>query len=471
MEPFPHAADRYRAFLQSVFDHVNEDPPLIDVPPRLPELELQSLWFAGAFGREFRSNCDQDVRIVQFGHWNHGSGPDFTEAAVEVGGTLLSGDIEIDPEAKDWERHGHSTNPAFNKVVLHVFPNRNEEDGERYFTRTQQHGNVVQVELDLTSPDQTRSPRSYQLEARLGRCSTPLSEMEDSRLESLLVGAAQFRMQAKISRLNATAEIHDRNEALYQGIAEALGYRPNKLPMRVLSQRLPLRSLLKLDSTEREASWFGSAGFLEREPFESTDSETQAYLRSLWEHWWKLRTACPPIPELEWKRSGIRPANHPQRRIAAMIGVLAKWKRLSELVPILGEEPAPNWPKRSRELFSRLEHSYWSHHYTLRSKPVAGPMALIGKDRISDILGNVLFPIVMTSHPNQWIAYQELPGSLENEKIRRAKIRLFGDAPDRAKQFKKFYQQQALLQIFEDFCLADLSECADCPFPEQLAQW
>ena len=32
-------------------------------------------------------------------------------------------------------------------------------------------------------------------------------------------------------------------------------------------------------------------------------------------------------------------------------------------------------------------------------------------------------------------------------------------------------EQQALLQIYRDFCLEDASECADCPFPEQLAQW
>ncbi len=36
---------------------------------------------------------------------------------------------------------------------------------------------------------------------------------------------------------------------------------------------------------------------------------------------------------------------------------------------------------------------------------------------------------------------------------------------------KFLYQQQALLQIYDDFCLVDVSECDDCPFPEQLRQW
>tara|TARA_R110002096_G_scaffold200639_12_gene384742 strand:- start:7623 stop:9032 length:1410 start_codon:yes stop_codon:yes gene_type:complete len=469
MDNFPHAAVRYWAFLETVFDRVAEDPPLIEVAARMPELELQSLWFAGAFGRDFRSNCDRKVRIVQFGHWNHGSGPDFTETAVEIDGELVAGDIEIDPEVRDWERHGHSRNPDFNRVVLHVFP-KPEKAAARLFTQTQDHRNVVQVELDLASLTKGRRGE-HQPEAKLGRCSAPLSAMDDVRLESLIEGAAQFRLQTKITRISATAELHGPEEALYQGIAEALGYRPNKLPMRVLSQRLPILKLLDAEAVEREASWFGSAGFLEREPFESADSETQTYLRTLWEHWWKQRGATSPIPDLAWKLSGIRPANHPQRRIAAMVELMAGWERFSGFVPKPGEDPKPNWPKRVREVLANLQHTYWSHHYTLRSKAVAKPMALIGKDRISDILGNVLFPFAISAHSSEWAAYRELPNSVENEKLRRAKIRLFGEATGRKKQFKKFYQQQALLQIFEDFCLVDLSDCADCPFPEQLAQW
>jgi hypothetical protein len=31
--------------------------------------------------------------------------------------------------------------------------------------------------------------------------------------------------------------------------------------------------------------------------------------------------------------------------------------------------------------------------------------------------------------------------------------------------------QQGLLQIYEDFCMQDNSDCAQCPFPEQMANW
>jgi hypothetical protein len=32
------------------------------------------------------------------------------------------------------------------------------------------------------------------------------------------------------------------------------------------------------------------------------------------------------------------------------------------------------------------------------------------------------------------------------------------------------YQQQGLLQIFEDFCLADTTNCVGCQFPKMIAK-
>ena len=64
-----------------------------------PELELQALWFGGAFGRDFRTTGGKTVRIVQFGEWNRGAGPDFIQTAVEIDGELRTGPLELDPLA------------------------------------------------------------------------------------------------------------------------------------------------------------------------------------------------------------------------------------------------------------------------------------------------------------------------------------------------------------------------------------
>jgi hypothetical protein len=76
---------------------------LLTVPRRLSELELQAHWFAGNFGRNFKTRDGDTVHIVQFGVWNREAGPDFADAAISINGApALRGCIELDPDARDW---------------------------------------------------------------------------------------------------------------------------------------------------------------------------------------------------------------------------------------------------------------------------------------------------------------------------------------------------------------------------------
>ena len=99
------------------------------VSPRTPsELELQARWFAGEFGKHFVSTSGDTVDIVQFGVWNREAGPDFRDAAISLNGMKpIRGCIEIDLLDRNWEAHGHATNPAFEETVLHVFVEKNPQ--------------------------------------------------------------------------------------------------------------------------------------------------------------------------------------------------------------------------------------------------------------------------------------------------------------------------------------------------------
>src|SRR5215468_3058673 len=89
------------------------------LPLKTPsELELQARWFAGEFGRSFVSTRGNHIDIVQFGTWNREAGPDFSDAAVSVnGGEPIRGCVEIDLVDRNWELHGHATNPAFDQTA------------------------------------------------------------------------------------------------------------------------------------------------------------------------------------------------------------------------------------------------------------------------------------------------------------------------------------------------------------------
>lgn len=203
MTPLP-LADRYSRFKEFVFSGLEESPSLLpglDIP--LSELDLQSLWFAGAFGREFVTPDGQAVKVVDFGVWNSGAGPDFAECVIEHDGRTRRGAIELDPDARDWERHAHGSNPDYAGVILHLFLN---SPVERFFTRNFRHEEIPQVRLSLSQLEASARPIPGQAAARLGRCGIPLRTMDDARVQSLLESAAQYRLERKSRRLHRSIE-------------------------------------------------------------------------------------------------------------------------------------------------------------------------------------------------------------------------------------------------------------------------
>jgi hypothetical protein len=434
--------------------------PLFAVPRNFTELELQARWFAGDFGRSFTGTADEEIEIVQFGTWNREAGPDFSDAAVRIDGELVGGSIEFDLTDQNWEVHGHATNPAFDGTVLHVFV---QSGARAFFSRTTTNRNVPQVRVDPTT---LPSVFSVNLPlARPGRCHAPLRGLPEEKIRSILDAAAQFRLQRKTLRLQQLSELHGDDEALFQELAGTLGYKENKLPFTLLAQRFPRRTL-RAQPDEIEAVLFGVAGFLDSPDLARFGRGTRQYLRVLWDQWWPRRAALERLilPPRTWRLSATRPLNHPHRRLAALAGIVASWPKL---VRSLGESDlAP-----ARKFFLSLAHPYWNFHYTLTSEPAPAEMALVGETRITEILANVVLPFRQLRERVVWPDYAQLPARLTNRRLETGAARLFGDDPRRSRFLRTVAQQQGLLQIYEDFCLQDDSDCAQCPFPEQMLKW
>ena len=60
------------------------------------------------------------IRVIDPGQLNRHSGPDFSNGKIEIEGTLLAGDIEIHKKSSDWIRHGHTSDAAYDRIILHV---------------------------------------------------------------------------------------------------------------------------------------------------------------------------------------------------------------------------------------------------------------------------------------------------------------------------------------------------------------
>lgn len=452
------SAERYREFR----DRSRVKERALFATPRNPnELELQARWFAGDFGRRFRSMDGREIEIVQFGTWNREAGPDFEGAAIRVDGEVKRGSIEFDLTDRSWESHGHSLNAAFDDAVLHVFVNASEHT---FFTRTRSNRNVLQVRVDLAAlPDAFASNVPL---ARPGRCHAPLKDLPEERVLSVLEAASRFRLERKAARLRALGESHGRDEAIFQELATALGYKQNKLPFMLIAQRLPLTAL-RAEADRAEALLFGIAGFLDAPDLARYTTDTRAYVRRLWDQWWLSRDSMQRLvlPQNLWRLGGARPLNHPQRRLGALAAIVQKWTALQKALD--ADRPVT----ALRNFLLQLEHVFWNRHYTLTSDAAASEMALVGDTRIAEIMANVVFPWLSASGAEAWIYYRKLPARLTNRRLETAVTRLFGDDPRQRTFVRTVVNQQGLLQIYEDFCLQDNSDCAHCPFPEQMQKW
>ncbi len=414
------------------------------------------MWYSGAFGTTFRTVSGSLVEIVQFGFWNREPGPDFVHASLRIDGEqLLEGDIELDTHVADWDRHGHSQNPAFERVVLHLFLHKS---GATHFTRTILNREVIQTHLQSEiEPTLIHPPIAHP-----GRCCAPLGRLPGRTIDSLIETAARLRMQRKAEQLHRTALAHGMDEALFQAFAVALGYKLNKIPFLVLSQRVKLQ-LLRDQGAAAESLLFGVAGFLEDRRINDATTLDVTYWRQLWEHWWQLRSQFSHLVLRQnlWRFGMTRPSNHPHRRVGALGELVRRWKEVRLLSPRL--EEVGDW-------IGGLSHPFWDHHFTLTSRPTVRPIRLLGETRINEILANVIHPMLVATNQPDWKSYKKIRAELSNRRLTIVSKRLFGES-ERAKEHTRFlYQQQGLLQIFEDFCLADTTNCAGCRFPEMIAQ-
>ncbi len=93
----------------------------------LAEHELTALWLLGRVPAGALP-----WPLLRAGRAGRGPGPDVREALFAgPGGVPLAGDVEVHLRASDFARHGHATDPAYDRVVLHVCWEDDRPAGDR----------------------------------------------------------------------------------------------------------------------------------------------------------------------------------------------------------------------------------------------------------------------------------------------------------------------------------------------------
>jgi hypothetical protein len=394
------------------------------------------------------------------------------------GAAPQNGDVEIDIRAPDWRAHHHDVNPAYRRVILHAVWEADAPAGGLP-TLTLRERLDAPLEKLLAWMDLDLEPPAL----ALGLCHRPLRHLPDALFGELLEQAARIRLQRKGCELAARARQTGWEQALWEGLCAALGYRHNVWPMRRLAEHFAhLRHPTQVspDTPLRlQARLLGLSSLLPHDSSRQT-SAGRAHLRALWDHWWRDRDELVDLilPKFLWRLGGVRPANHPQRRIALAAHWLTESNLPHRLEAWFQSRPTAAEAEQSlREILGVPNDPFWSWHWTLESPRLRHPQSLLGQARVTDLAVNVILPWFWTrafTGTNEALQqeaerrYLAWPASQDNVVLRRARERLLGTRSE--DRFRTAARQQGLLQIVQDFCLHANALCDGCRFPEHVAR-
>ena len=271
-------------------------------PFRFPEILLQKIWARRDFALTRAQLRDgRKLEILFPGRWNRLEGPDFHDARLLIDGVEVTGDVELHLHEREWRNHRHQKDPAFDRVVLHVVlfvPDCKWTSGAKgqdipilallplLHQGLEEHANEDAIEriTHRASPD-----------GGIG-----LQTMEQSQLKELLLRKAVQRFDRKTYYAGKRIRKLGWKDACHHTALEILGYRRNRAPMLGIASEYPLDRWIK--------GGVSTAAVFEK-----------------YRDYWELR--------------GLRPLNHPLKRL----------RQYAEWLAVSGD-----WPGLLQDMCARL---------------------------------------------------------------------------------------------------------------------
>lgn len=334
--------------------------------------------------RKLQTIKGEEVTIQQVGFANEHAGPDFQHAKIQINGVEWHGHVELHLRASDWMRHKHSTDPAYDNVVLHVVWSADAEikrkDGTLIPTIELQKRvseNIIFRYNDLLAGKQEI------------KCSSVFSGVDKLTKTAQIESAAMQRLERKANEVLAllSAKEGDWEQTSYALICQNFGFKVNTASFLRLSELLPLKILLKHkhDLLQTEALLFGIAGFLEGAAADEYMDTLQREYRFL-AH--KYSLAGRELSRSQWRFLRMRPPNFPTIRIAQLAMLIHERSHFFSFL------------KDAKDDKTLVDHlmvkptSYWLEHYDFAKKS-ARKFGSLGKSSAENVIINTLVPLLV----------------------------------------------------------------------------
>lgn len=462
-------------------------------------------------GEQFYSNLKttegEGVKILEHGRRNYDAGPDYKDARIRIGDKIYRGDIEVHREFKDWHAHNHKRDSKYNSVILQVVM-WDSTDKKRPTLRIKRNlptvclsnflkRSIHQVWQEIIDkPDQrfrlpcrdlNKKVDDDTVETFLAKLAIQRLELKTERIRERLVEMASERSglphnSILDSRLN---KLQDWEQVFYEFTFEALGYSKNKEPMLKLARNLRLEAIRKIVHSHHDDQLlavrtllYGASGLL-------FDLKLRnKYANKLKDLWDKLKEHLKTqlVLKAEWQFFRLRPQNFPSVRLAYGADLISNMlhEKLFEKVILEFDKQEFHVRKVYRSVLALFEFcsgraaevqhvgdylSFFDNEKNLKYRH-------IGKERRTDILVNVVIPLVYLyssvfskelMKENIILFYRTLKTSTDNSVLKLMKSQL---TANRQIKINTPGMQQALIQLYSFYCMRE--RCLECEIGKRI---
>lgn len=313
----------------------------------MTEKLFQYIWQLQYFNRPgLQTTVGEVIEVIHPGILNINQGPDFLNARIRIGATLLAGSVELHLRSSQWWKHGHDTDPNYTNVILHVVMEHDQEMPPHIPT------------LELKGRVSGLLLRRYeQLMNAPGfiPCASSLHQVDSlvwTGWRERLVAGRLTRKSEKIFESLHHNHFHW-EETFWQMLARSFGVRLNAdlFEAVALSLPLPLIARHKDQIHQLEALLLGQANLLTARFKE----DHPAMLRKEYEFYRRKYKLKPVHIRPVFHR--MRPAGFPTLRLAQLAMLLHQSEHLFSL---LIESVSVEMLSRKMEVTA---NDYWHYHY------------------------------------------------------------------------------------------------------------
>jgi hypothetical protein len=348
----------------------------------MTEAFLHHIWKFRLFNsRELETTDGERVEVIRPGQHNTDAGPDFFNAQVKIGTTTWAGNVEIHQKSSEWNKHQHTTDSAYNNVVLHVVYEHDEE------VFTQEHIRIVTVELKgRFDPGLFNNYLDLIGSSKWIPCEKHIGKVDAVTISSWLERMLIERLEIKSGFILDALSLNKNNweETFYQQLARNFGFYTNSLPFEILARSVPLQLIGKhKDQLKQiEALLFGQSGLLNQRFADSYGIELRTEYEFL-----RKKYSLVPMDAGQWKFLRLRPSNFPTIRMAQLAQLMHKSGMLFSKVMETDQL------KDFETIFSVGVSPYWTTHYTFDKLSPHQDKSL-GESGRMNILINTVIPLL-----------------------------------------------------------------------------